>query len=232
MNGTQDKTTGVLAIWHDIEADAGMQRELFEWYNREHHVERFEVPGFVRARRYAALEGSPSIFSRYDTTDPAVLASDAYLERVNNPSPWTSRCMPHYRNMSRTVCRVVQRFGRGEGGKLATIRFDAAPGAEADLTAWLCDEALPVLVEAPGVVGGQLITADESASGIASEEKKMRGGADEQCGLALLVTGNTAPAVKAACGSLLVAETLVSHGAAGPCPLGIYELVFDLSALD
>ena len=81
-------------------------------------------------------------------------------------------------------------------------------------------------------LGGQLIAADESASGIASAEKKMRGGADEQCGLALLVTGNTAPAVKAACGSLLMAETLVSHGAVGPCPLGIYELVFDLSALD
>ena len=82
------------------------------------------------------------------------------------------------------------------------------------------------------MVGGQLIAADESASGIASEEKKMRGGDDQHCGLALLVTGNTASAVKAACGSLLVAEALTARGAAGPCPLGIYELVFDLSALD
>jgi len=224
-------TTGVLAIWHDIEADEDMERELFEWYNREHHNERFEIPGFVRARRYEALEGSPRIFSRYDTTSPEVLSSDAYLQRVNNPSQWTQRTMPHYRNMSRTVCEIAQRFGRGEGGKIATLRIDPTSGTEkSELVEWIRQHAIPKLVDAPGIIGGQLLAAVPGASSVGSAEKNMRGDADTQCPLSLLVTGSSVQAVKDACEGLVDSDSPLAQGAS--VTLGVYELVFDLSTLD
>ena len=223
-------TTGVLAIWHDIEADDEMERELFEWYNREHHNERFEIPGFVRARRYEVLDGSPRIFSRYDTTTPGILSSDAYLQRVNNPSQWTQRTMPHYRNMSRTVCEIVRRFGRGEGGKVATLRIDPATATKGELVDWICQRAIPQLVDAQGVIGGQLLAAVTGASSVGSAEKNMRGDADTQCPLALLVTGSSVQAVKDACEGLVKPDSPLAQGA--KVTPGVYELVFDLSTLD
>jgi len=223
-------TTGVLAIWHDIETNDEMERELFEWYNREHHVERFEIPGFVRARRYEVLEGSPRIFSRYDTTTPGVLSSDAYLQRVNNPSPWTQRTMPHYRNMSRTVCEIVQHFGRGEGGKVATLRIDPTTATIAELVESICQRTIPKLADAPGIIGGQLLAAVPGASSAGSAEKNMRGDADTQCPLALLVTGSSAQAVKDACAGLVDSNSPLAQGA--NVILGVYEIVFDLSTLD
>jgi len=224
------QTTGVLAIWHDIEADGDMAHEIFEWYNREHHIERFEVPGFVRARRYEALEGSPRIFSRYDTTTPEVLSSDAYLQRVNNPSQWTQRTMPHYRNMSRTVCEIVQRFGRGEGGKVATLRIDPTSGTENDLVTWIRDRAIPDLIKAPGIIGGQLLAAAPDANSAGSAEKNIRGDADAHCPLALLVTGSSFQAVKDGCEGFVKPDSPLACGA--NVALGVYELVFDLSTLD
>ena len=141
IEGHELRTTGVLAIWHDVEAGPDETADLFEWYNRQHHVERFDIPGFARARRYEAVAGSsPRIFSRYDTETPDVLASPAYRERLDNPTEWTRRCMPRYRNMARTVCRVVRRFGRGEGGKLAALRFDARTGAANELIRWVVED--------------------------------------------------------------------------------------------
>jgi hypothetical protein len=226
------RTTGVLACWHDVEGEPDELTDLFEWYNRQHHIERFDIPGFVRARRYEAVEGAPRIFSRYDTTDPSVLTSAAYTERVDNPTERTRQSMPHYRRMSRTVCRLAARFGRGEGGKLASIRLELEPGAEESLADWIVSEAFPALHPMQGIVGGQLLAADEAATSIGTAEKRLRGGEDDHASLIVLVTGTTVSAVQAASALLAEAGGLSDHGATGDLRAGVYELVFDLSALD
>src|SRR5258706_1698009 len=84
--------------------------EHVEWHTHEHLPERLSIPGFVRGTRWVALQGQPRYFVMYEVEQLATLTSDAYLERLNNPSPWTSKMMPHYRGMTRGFCSVAGRL--------------------------------------------------------------------------------------------------------------------------
>ncbi|HEX6144276.1 MAG TPA: hypothetical protein VFZ01_16275 [Geminicoccaceae bacterium] len=178
---------GILAIWHDVAA--GQEPETLAWYDRQHHPERVAVPGFLSARRYAALRGGPRIFIRYETRDPGVLASPAYLERLNQPTEWSLRCQPNIINNSRTVCRVAARSGRAEGGFVATFRFDPPAGADpAEVVGWT-----PLLQECEGRRGTlalELWVADRERSALDSREKELRGIADHVTGAALIAHGS------------------------------------------
>ena len=53
-------------------------------------TERLGVEGFTAVGVYRSLQ--PDVrryFIRYDLTTPAVLVSEAYLARLNAPTPWT-----------------------------------------------------------------------------------------------------------------------------------------------
>ena len=73
----------------DIESAAINEHD--NWHNHEHLPERLSVPGFRRGSRWVALSGSPRYFVMYEVDDLATLASPRYLERLNNPTPWTAR---------------------------------------------------------------------------------------------------------------------------------------------
>lgn len=220
---------GAVVIWNDLAPEADEQ-DVNEWLNREHHLERVGVPGFLRARRYLAVEGAPKYFTLYDTESPAVLASDAYIERLNNPTPWTRRSTPHFRNFSRTVCRVAARFGRGDGGIVGCVCFGPAQGRAEDLRRWLTDEAIPAVLEQPGIVAARLLEADLEATGVPSEEKAMRGTDDRTVDRVVLASGNHAEQVARACAPLLGDDGLAAHGAMRGATLGTYRLIFDLIA--
>ena len=51
--------------------------------------ERVAIPGFLRGRRYVALDADLEFFNLYEAASPKVLAGPDYLERLNNPTPWT-----------------------------------------------------------------------------------------------------------------------------------------------
>jgi hypothetical protein len=113
---------GILALWNDCEP--GNEERYEHWYQTEHLVERLGVPGFLSGRRYESLQGSPRFFTYYETTSPDVLTSEAYLERVNNPTPQTREIMSGiFTNMSRTICRKAGRLGRIHGACVLTVRF-------------------------------------------------------------------------------------------------------------
>jgi len=80
--------TGILAVWNDCAAEG---LEHFErWYNREHLKERVGVPGFRFGRRYEAVAGGDRrFFAFYEVESAAVLNARPYLERLENPTPWT-----------------------------------------------------------------------------------------------------------------------------------------------
>lgn len=165
--------TGVIAIWHDVQAD--FRRDFLEWHNREHMPERLAIPGFRRGRRYRAIDGGPEYFNLYETDDPAVLSSPAYLARLNAPTPWTQRVLPGFRNVARSLCRVVFTAGVGQGGVMLTLRFDPA-GLDLDrLTGELAGRVLPEVTQAEGVTGAHLCRADEAASSRPTAEARMRG---------------------------------------------------------
>jgi hypothetical protein len=118
-------SAGILAIWNDI-APEGL--EHFErWYAREHLHERVGVPGFRFGRRYEAVAGGDRrFFAFYEVDDPAVLASAAYVERLENPTAWTQETMRSWRNMVRTVCDLRYAAGDLIGSHAVVLRADGA----------------------------------------------------------------------------------------------------------
>lgn len=81
--------TGVVAIWHDLLPEA--RDEFYEWHNREHMPERAGIPGFLRGRRYVALDAGPTYFNLYEADSVQVLGGQDYLSRLNSPTAWTQQ---------------------------------------------------------------------------------------------------------------------------------------------
>ena len=121
---------GVAAIWHNVAPD--IQPDYNHWHCSEHMLERVGIEGFLRGRRYDAINGRPQFFHFYETTTPAVLTSPAYMQRLNNPTPWTQRIGPHIKNNNRTLSQVVHSVGCGVGAAILTIRMVANHDREID----------------------------------------------------------------------------------------------------
>jgi hypothetical protein len=85
------------------------------WYAREHLLERIQIPGFLRARRYVRALGSADNFMIYELRDTDALTSPEYLERLNNPTPRTKQVMATALALNRTLCRVVARMVSASG---------------------------------------------------------------------------------------------------------------------
>ena len=220
-----DTPQGILALWLDLAPDG--EAMVNEWFNREHHAERVDVPGFLTARRYVALRGQPRYFIFYRTRDLAVLTSKAYLARLNDPTPWTRKTMPFFRNTSRSACRPLVRLGRGEGGIVLTLRFGTAPGQDARLEAWLRDAALAAALERPGMVSAELWRGDPASSDVATEERRMRGAPDVVADWIVVLGGNHAEQVEQAQAECLDADALRANGGTAP-EAGTYRLLFAL----
>ncbi len=217
----------VLAIWNDVAPDR--DAEFDDWHIREHIPERVGIPGFLRGRRYTAVVGTPRYFTLYETERLATLASPAYVERLNHPTPWTRRSLPLFRNTKRTACGVSASTGVGIGGALATLELGPATARDEELRAWLTGTALPTVRERPGVVGVHLCEADADVTTVETEEKKLRDQPDALARWVLLVEGLDASLAERAYRDTMGAEALESHGVAGPSSLAVYALVYALT---
>jgi hypothetical protein len=157
-----------------------------DWHTREHLPERLSIPGFMRGSRWVAVRGGPRYFVLYEVEDLATLSSDAYLQRLNNPSPWTSRMMAHYRGMTRGFCSVAASFGVGIGGVCLLVRFKPPAGTESSFRQWLCDEALLALPARRGL--GSVHLLEGALTPAMTNEQRIRG-ADAGVDWALVVSG-------------------------------------------
>jgi hypothetical protein len=175
-----------------------------EWHTHEHLPERLSIPGFVRGTRWVALRGQPRYFVMYEVEELATLTSEAYLARLNHPSPWTSKMMPHYRGMTRGFCSVTGTFGQGIGHVSLLIRFKPAAGAESSLRQWLLRDALPQLPSKPGI--GSVHLLEGAATPGMTNEQRIRG-ADAGVDWAVFVTGYSQDALA----SLMLAELGAAH---------------------
>ena len=216
-----------VAIWHDIVPDG--KEDFYEWHNREHMPERVGIPGFRRGRRYIAEDGRPEYFNLYEVDTPEVLTGQDYLDRLNNPTPWTRRAVAYFRNVSRSLCRVGASFGCGQGGVILTWRFETMPGQEDNCRRYLAREALPAVVDRPGTIGAHFGVADRSGSEIVTEEKKARGSATLVPGWIILLEGISPAALEKAAKPVLGLDALRSQGAVDPIERGVYRLEYSLA---
>jgi hypothetical protein len=215
---------GVVAIWNDILQEG--RADFFEWHNREHMPERVGIPGFRRGRRYIALSGAPEFFTLYETDSPEVLAGADYLGRLNSPTPWTRRATQPFRNVSRSLCRVALSLGTGQGGLLATWRYDVVEGREEEQRRLLAHRVLPELADRAGICGVHLCLADRGASLIETEEKKGRPKAMVPNWVILVEGAGEIVRLEAACDAALASSTLIAAGAGEPIERGLYQLQY------
>src|SRR4029079_18499992 len=122
-----------LAMWWDM--SASRRPEFEHWHTHEHLPERLGIPGFRRATRWTSADDGEGIFVMYELDDYDVLASPAYLARLNAPTPWSTRLMPEHRNMVRSQCRVLESCGINPARHALTARRSHALGRDQELRA-------------------------------------------------------------------------------------------------
>lgn len=221
---------GVAAIWHNVAEE--FQADYNHWHCYEHVPERVGIPGFLRGRRYVAIDGEPEFFHFYETESLATLTSKAYLDRLNNPTEWTRRVGPNIKDNNRTLSEVVTSLGVGGGAAILTGRLSAASGRDGELSAWLSDEVLPGLIGRPGIVAAHLLQGDQASSATETEEKAMRDRPDDVADWVVFVEAIEVAVLDPLWhGGALSAASLTDHGAARAA-LGTYRLHFALSAED
>lgn len=183
-----------------------------DWHTHEHLPERLSIPGFLRGTRWVALSGQPRYCVLYEVAQLATLSSDAYLQRLNHPSPWTSKMMPHYRGMTRGLCSVVGSYGLGLGHLGLLLRFSPAADQQAALREWLLQDWLPQLPARPGLGSAHLLEGALAAP--MTNEQRIRG-ADAGVDWALLVTGYDQKSLEALAETELGKTQLAARGARG-----------------
>ena len=188
-----------VAMWGDVAPE--VRAEWEHWHSSEHMPERLSIPGFLRGTRWVARSGEPSYFVLYEVAELATITTGAYLERLNNPTPWSRKMMPHHRNMVRSLCAVRAGWGGGVPQVLATIHF--APTA-----------VLPKLPRGQGLTGAHLLESQPMPA-VQTAEQKIRGG-DASADWVMLVGGYHASAL---------APTPLPEGV-----VGFYRPAYSLSA--
>jgi hypothetical protein len=183
---------GAVAIWHDI-APEGLA-EFYAWHGEEHMPERVAIPGFVRGRRFEAVEAELGFFNLYETASPDVVGGADYKQRLDNPTPRTLSAVRHFRHVARSLCRVVVRTGTAQGGLVATLRHAVAAGQEPHYRARMVDGIIPALAAMPGGASVLLLEADLAASGYVNAEQQERGAANQVPPFVLVCEGWAEPA--------------------------------------
>lgn len=175
---------GLMAFWANIEP--GYLERFRAWHNMEHMCERVAIPGFVAGRRYVAMSGggmsgegmsgggmsnSPYFFMMYETEQPEVLCSEAYVAALDNPTPWTQESLRNFRDPVRNVYSLITDHGSSDFATapcMITVRFNAG---ERDPR----DEDWPALSRAWGAARLRHYEIDLQVAGIETSERKIHG---------------------------------------------------------
>ncbi|MDC3063764.1 hypothetical protein OA253_04030 [Alphaproteobacteria bacterium] len=117
---------GALLNWGGVLSKHDLDYNL--WHSIEHMPERMSVKGFLRAFRSVGLKGTndnDKYFMMYDVKNKDFLSSKQYLNRLNNPTDWTSKILSKYIYPSRAVCEVIKTksLTNGLSGFFVTIRY-------------------------------------------------------------------------------------------------------------
>ena len=209
-----------LAMWWDMAPETCAEFE--HWHAHEHFPERLGIPGFRRSSRWKSADGGQGIFVMYELQDHDVLSSAPYLARLNAPTPWSTRLMPHHRNMIRSQCRVLESSGGGIARHALTIRL--SPAAEqADALRGALAALAKAVVMAPGLVGMHLLR-HESPNIAPTREQIIRSSSDRVADWVLVTCGYDPAALEDLARAQLSDAGLAAMGAAPGAERGLYTL--------
>jgi hypothetical protein len=215
-------------MWWNMAPD--MKSEFEDWHSHEHFPERLGIPGFLRSSRWTSAEGGEGIFVIYELEDHEVLSSPGYLERLNDPTPWSRKLMPYHKDMVRCQSHVLASNGSLAARCAMTIRLACGPGEAMRMAAALT-EVISKLGERPGLTGAHLLRHETPAIAQTTEQK-IRATPDQFADYVLLVTAYDAAALRGLEADLLADEALVAIGADAGAVRGIYSVSHSAVATD
>lgn len=217
-----------LAMWWDMAAD--MRADFEDWHTHEHFPERLAIPGFRRATRWRCADGGDGVFVTYELDSHEVLSSPAYLASLNAPTPWSTRMMPHHRNMVRSQCRVLESRGGHVARHALTLRLSPAAGQDERLQA-AARAFIGQIVSRPGITGAHLLRHEKPPIATTTEQQ-LRGGGDRFADWVWVVCGYDATVLRALAQQALHADALVTMGAAPGAVCGLQALSYSATPAD
>jgi hypothetical protein len=217
-----------VAMWWNIRPE--QRSEFGDWHSHEHFPERMSIPGFRRGSRWTSTREAEGFFVLYELEQYETLTSKGYLDRLNAPTPWSRKMMPHHLNMVRSQCRVDASFGGGVARSLATIRLSPQATKEAALKSRIVG-ALRALASEPGLTGAHLLITDTPKAGAPTTEQQIRG-SDGIADWIVLLSGYDSDAVQRVLADRLSGPRLHALGAKDDSLIGSYELALTLTSQD
>ncbi|MDD1533309.1 MULTISPECIES: hypothetical protein [unclassified Bradyrhizobium] len=217
-----------VAMWWNVRPE--QRAEFGDWHSHEHFPERMSIPGFRRGSRWTSRTDAEGFFVLYELAEYEVLTSKGYLDRLNAPTPWSAKMMPHHLGMIRSQCRLVESFGGGVATSLATIRLSPQGGRETDLQAQLAN-TLGTLAQQPGLTGAHLLLTDTPRTSAPTTEQQIRG-KDGAADWIVLLSGYDADVVEAVIAGPLSPGSLGALGAQNNPTIGRYGLAFTMTPQD
>jgi len=215
-------------MWWDM---APAHRTEFEdWHTHEHFPERMGIPGFLRGSRWADADGGEGFFILYEMETYGTLVSPGYLASLNAPSPWSTKMMPHHRNMVRSQCRVLESRGGALSRHALTVRLAPEEGA-ADRLRDSLRALAGNLASRPGTSAGHLLQT-ETPKIAATTEQKIRGGADGTADWIFIACGYDRAVLENLAAAELGDEGLAKWGARAGAVRGLYTLSHSNTAAD
>lgn len=220
-----------VAMWWHIAPEHRI--EFLDWHTHEHFPERLHIPGFQRGTRWASEDDTTGFFVMYELSDREVLAGPAYLARLNAPTPWSVKMMPHHAGMVRSLCQVSASAGAGVGRYMLTLRLSPAAEHVLPLRGYL-EELVAALPTRRGVTGAHLLERADVGQLAPTQEQRIRG-QDRTADWVILVCGYDAASLRGLLAEELAAGVLEQKGAARTADAhvaGLYGISATLSAAE
>lgn len=172
---TSSAPQGIVAVWVNVLPEHRAEFEQF--HNCEHMPQRLTCPGFQVGYRYRALGDEHDYLAIYEGDTPEAFRSEAYLDQLNRPTPWSRRMLPPTHGVQRAIYELAASHGAKpvpDAPYVLIVRLNPPEGPNADpaLIGWYREEHLPRLCGVEGVFRGRLFRNVEEISHILTTERK------------------------------------------------------------
>lgn len=224
---------GAMINWITVASD---DVPLYEdWYNFQHLPERVSTPGFVRARRFMAVDqpdpANLDYLTVYETEDPGVLASPEYLRRLDNPTDLTRRVVPLFRHFRRAACATTVVSGAGSSRRILAVELELR-GDILSVRSALRDSIFPAEITKHRIHAGSLYEPDAKISAAKNGTKEGQASSQQQQAEALLVLAELPTTADSGGIAADLIAALLNSGVevSVPRPPRTFDLLFELRA--
>lgn len=120
------------------------------WYDEEHVPARVVLPGFLGARRFAAVTGSDDFLAIYEAAAKSAFETPEYAALRQNPTLRTRQMLDAVDGFTRYLAEEISDTGGAPDGAFLSVNAFAVPSAWNEaFDDWYESEHTPRLMEEP-----------------------------------------------------------------------------------